>query len=99
MMDAVKKGGNRQELHEKIRIHSIAAGKKVKECGEANDLIERILADDAFCLSEEEISRSLKPENYVGRAPEQTEEFIAEYIKPMLDKYSGNMERKAELSV
>lgn len=99
MMDAVKKGGNRQELHEKIRVHSIAAGKNVKEEGGQNDLISRILADPSFGLSAEEIEKSLAPENYVGRAPEQTVEFINEYIRPLLKKYGDGLERRAELSV
>ena len=99
MMDAVKKGGNRQELHEKLRVHSIAAGKNVKEEGGKNDLIERILADPAFGLSAEEVEKSLTPEHYVGRAPQQVEEFIAEYIRPLLEEFSGDIERKATLAV
>lgn len=99
MMDAVKKGGNRQELHEKIRVHSIAAGKNVKEEGGKNDLIERILADPSFGLTREDIESSLTPEHYVGRAPQQTEEFIRDCIKPLLEKYDDRIERKAELSV
>ena len=99
MMDAVKKGGNRQELHERIRVHSIAAGKNVKEEGGKNDLIERILADPAFGLSAEEVEKSLTPEHYVGRAPQQVEEFIAEYIRPLLEEFSGDIERKATLAV
>ena len=99
MMDAVKKGGNRQELHERIRVHSIAAGKNVKEEGGKNDLIERILADPSFGLTAEEVEKTLTPEHYVGRAPQQTEEFINEYIRPLLDEFSGEIERKAALSV
>ncbi len=99
MMDAVKKGGNRQELHERIRVHSIAAGKNVKEEGGKNDLIERILADPAFGLSAEEVEKSLTPEHYVGRAPQQVEEFISEYIRPLLEEFSGDIERKATLAV
>ena len=99
MMDAVKKGGNRQELHERIRVHSIAAGKNVKEEGGKNDLIERILADPAFGLSAEEVEKSLTPEHYVGRAPQQVEEFIAEDIRPLLEEFSGDIERKATLAV
>ena len=99
MMDAVKKGGNRQELHERIRVHSIAAGKNVKEEGGKNDLIERILADPAFGLSAEEVEKSLTPEHYVGRAPQQVEEFIAVYIRALLEEFSGDFERKATLAV
>ena len=99
MMDAVKKGGNRQELHEKIRVHSIAAGKAVKEEGAPNDLIERILNDESFGLTREEIEKTLTPESFVGRAPEQTEEFINECIKPLLEKYADRVQRKTELFV
>jgi len=86
-------------LHERIRVHSIAAGKNVKEEGGKNDLIERILADPAFGLSAEEVEKSLTPEHYVGRAPQQVEEFIAEYIRPLLEEFSGDIERKATLAV
>lgn len=84
LMDAVKKGGDRQELHEKIRVHSMAAGRVVKEEGKPNDLIERIVADEAFGLTMEEIQKILKPENFIGRADRQVEEFIEEYINPVL---------------
>ncbi|MEE1013642.1 MAG: adenylosuccinate lyase, partial [Clostridia bacterium] len=84
LMDAVKKGGDRQELHEKIRVHSMAAGRVVKEEGKPNDLIERIVADEAFGLTMEEIQKILKPENFIGRADRQVEEFIVEYINPVL---------------
>ena len=98
MMDAVKKGGNRQELHEKIRVHSIAAGKNVKEEGGKNDLIERILADPAFDLSREEIDEIMKPEKYIGRSDVQVDEFISDYVNPVLEKY-GVGETNAELKV
>ncbi len=99
MMDAVKLGGDRQELHEKIRVHSQAAARAVKEEGKPNDLIERILADDSFGLSREAIEGILKPENFIGRAPQQTEEFIAEYVNPILSKYADETGLKAELTV
>lgn len=99
MMDAVKLGGDRQELHEKIRVHSQAAARAVKEEGKPNDLIERILADDSFGLSREAIEGILKPENFIGRAPQQTEEFIAEYVKPILSEYADETGVKAELTV
>ncbi len=99
MMDAVKLGGDRQELHEKIRVHSQAAARAVKEEGKPNDLIERILADDSFGLSREAIEGILKPENFVGRAPQQTEEFIADYVNPILSKYADETGVKAELTV
>ena len=86
MMDAVKKGGDRQELHEKIRQHSMAAGAVVKVEGGKNDLVDRIAADPAFMTTKEEILAILKPANFVGRAPEQTADFLSEVIKPILDK-------------
>ena len=99
MMDAVKKGGDRQELHEKIRIHSQAAAAVVKEEGKPNDLVTRIANDSSFGLTEEEINAVLKPENFVGRAPEQVVEFIDGYVKPAIEKYSGDLGIKAELRV
>ncbi|HEX9061577.1 MAG TPA: adenylosuccinate lyase [Clostridia bacterium] len=97
MMEAVKKGGDRQELHERIRTHSMDAGKKVKIDGEANDLIERISNDKIFSMNKEEIVAVLKPENYVGRAPQQVEEFIADFVSPLI---SGNdMSGEVELNV
>ncbi len=85
MMDAVKKGGNRQELHEKIREYSMIAGKHVKEEGLDNDLCDMILADPMFMITKEELDAILQPENFTGRSEQQTEEFIAECIKPILD--------------
>ncbi len=85
MMDAVKKGGNRQELHEKIREYSMVAGKHVKEEGLDNDLCDMILADPMFMITKEELDAILQPENFTGRSEQQTEEFIAECIKPILD--------------
>ena len=99
MMDAVKRGGNRQELHERIRVHSMAAGKVVKEEGGDNDLLERIAADPIFGVTLEELREILKPEKYVGRAPKQTEEFLAECVAPVLEKYAGLGEQKAEINV
>ncbi|NLW65245.1 MAG: adenylosuccinate lyase, partial [Clostridiales bacterium] len=89
MMDAVKKGGNRQELHERIRVHSVAAGAVVKEQGLPNDLIERIAADPLFGLTEEEITGNLDASAYVGRAPEQVTDFLSENVKPLLERYSS----------
>lgn len=86
MMEAVKRGGDRQEIHERIRVHSMEAAKKVKQEGKSNDLIERIAADPAFKINLDELKSVLKPENYIGRAPQQVEEFIREYVKPVLDK-------------
>jgi adenylosuccinate lyase len=85
MMDAVKKGGDRQELHEKIREYSMIAGKHVKEEGLDNDLCDMILADPMFMITKEELDAILQPENFTGRSEQQTEEFINELIKPILD--------------
>ncbi len=84
MMDAVKKGGDRQKLHERIRVLSMEAGRTVKEEGKENDLLERIAADPAFGLSLEELKGYLKPEAYTGRAKEQTEEYLSRYVEPLL---------------
>lgn len=99
MMDAVKKGGNRQELHEKIRTYAMEAGKRVKEEGLDNNLIELILADPAFGLKREEIESSLVPENYTGRSSEQVTEFLDECVRPVLEKYSGMTHEQAEINV
>jgi adenylosuccinate lyase len=84
MMEAVKKGGDRQELHERIRVHSMEAGKQVKQFGLQNDLVKRIAADSMFGLTEEEILKVMEPSNYIGRAPEQVEEFIENIVRPKL---------------
>ncbi|SEF46727.1 adenylosuccinate lyase [Caloramator fervidus] len=85
LMEAVKKGGDRQELHEKIRVHSMEAAKMIKEYGCANDLIIRIANDEAFNLSKEEILSTLNPQNYIGRCKEQVEEFLKEIVEPVLN--------------
>ncbi len=99
MMQAVKKGGNRQELHEKLRSHSIEAARLVKEQGLENDLVERISADKDFMLSKEEIEEILKPENFVGRSIEQVERFLSSYILPILDDNKNILGENADLSV
>ena len=99
MMQAVKKGGNRQELHEALREHSLAASRVIKEEGGENDLIDRIAGDSRFMITKEEIMAVLKPEHYIGRSKEQVEEFLAEWVRPVLDKNRGVMGEKAELSV
>ena len=98
MMEAVKKGGNRQELHERLRLHSHAAAAKVKLEGGANDLIERIAADDAFPVTKEEIESALDPSLYIGRSASQVDEFIKEVANNVIEKYCKE-EIKAELSV
>ena len=99
MMDAVKKGGNRQELHERIRQHSMAAAAKVKVEGEKNDLVQRIAADEVFGLSESEINSILDGKNFIGRCPEQVDEFVDEFIAPVLEAYKNEIGLHAELKV
>lgn len=100
MMDAVKKrGADRQQLHERIRVHSMAASKVIKEEGGENDLLQRIAADDAFGVTLEELENILQPEKYTGRAKEQTEDFLNEYVYPALEKYSDIESDKPEINV
>ncbi len=99
MMRAVEKGGDRQVLHEALRQHSIAAAAVVKEQGGENDLVKRIAADPLFKITEEEIMSVLKPANYTGRAPQQTEEFLQECVFPVLEKNKELLGEHVELSV
>ncbi len=100
LMKAVKAGGNRQELHEAIRVHSVAAGNAVKSEGKPNDLIARIAGDPQFNLSEKELLSELEPSKYIGRAPEQVTEFITDHIKPRLEQLQGENDAAApELKV
>ncbi len=99
MMDAVKAGGNRQELHERIRVHSMAASKVIKEEGGENDLLERIAADPAFGVTLEQLHAIISPEKYVGRAPQQTEDFINNEVKNALKPYENMDNYKAEINV
>ena len=99
MMSAVKKGGDRQELHEKIRVYAQQAAKVVKEEGGKNDLIERICADESFGLNAEEIEAILRPEDFTGRSAEQVEEFLTDIIEPILKENENLLGEKAELSV
>lgn len=98
MMKSVKKGGNRQELHERLRTHSHAAAAKVKLEGGANDLIDRIAADDAFPLTREEIEAELDPSLYIGRSASQVDEFLENVVAPVLARLYGG-EVKSELKV
>ena len=98
MMESVRRGGNRQELHELLRVHSHAAAAKVKLEGGANDLIERIANDGAFPLTKEEIEKELEPSQYTGRSASQVTEFLADVIAPILKRYEGD-EITAELKV
>lgn len=100
MMDAVKyRGADRQVLHEKIRQHSMAASRVIKEEGGENDLLERIAGDDAFGVTLEDLEKILQPEKYTGRAKEQTEDFLEYEVKPVLEKYSDIQDEKPEINV
>ncbi len=99
LMEAVKKGGDRQELHEKIREYSMLAGARVKDEGLNNDLLERIAEDDTFGLTLEDIKNLLKPSDYIGRSAEQTQELVDEYIKPIIVKYKKEIGGEVELRV
>lgn len=99
MMNAVLKGGDRQELHEKIRRHSMAAGAVIKEQGGECDLLQRIADDPSFGLSLDELQGIMNPADYVGRAPAQTMEYLSETVRPMLEKYKNEIEATAELNV
>ena len=99
MMDAVKAGGDRQELHERIRTLSMEAGKNVKEKGMDNNLLELIAADPAFGLSLEELLKTMEPSRYVGRAPQQVDEFLGEVVNPILDANRGDLGMTAEINV
>lgn len=99
LMDAVKAGGDRQELHERIRIHSMEAGKAIKEEGKENDLLERIANDKAFHRSLEELYALMDPKNFVGRAPQQTIEYFQECIDPILTKEKDVLGIHANINV
>ena len=99
MMDAVKAGGDRQELHEKIRTLSMEAGKNVKVNGQENNLLELIAADPAFNLTLEELQKTMDPIKYVGRAPKQVEEFLEEVVNPILEENKEVLGMKAEIFV
>ena len=99
MMDAVKAGGDRQELHERIRELSMEAGRNVKVEGKDNNLLELIAADPSFNLSLEELKKTMDPMRYVGRAPEQVEEFLNEVIRPILEENRDCLGMKAEINV
>ena len=99
MMDAVKRGADRQELHERIRVHSMAASRVVKEEGGENDLLERIAADPIFGVTMEELEEIMLPEKYVGRAPQQTEDFLNHEVASALQKYEDLKVEQAEIIV
>jgi adenylosuccinate lyase len=98
LMEAVKRGGDRQELHERIRLHSMEAAKQVKIHGNKNDLMERIAEDSVFGMNIDEILLVMKPDNYIGRAPQQVEEFIIKQVQPFLERINTD-DIKVELKV
>ncbi len=99
LMEAVKRGGDRQELHESIRLHSIEAAKQVKLEGKPNDLLDRILNDPTFGLTREEIQELLNPIKFVGRAPQQVDEFLEEYINPIISENRELLGLEVDLKV
>ena len=98
-MDGVKRGGDRQELHERIRTHSMEAARRVKQGDGVNDLMERIATDPAFGMTLPELEALLEPSRYVGRAPEQTAEFLESEIAPMKEKYREDLGVQVEINV
>ena len=99
MMDAVKAGGDRQELHERIRELSMEAARNVKEKGRDNNLLELIAADPAFNLSIEDLKKTMEPSRYVGRAKEQTEAYLDKVIRPLLEENKELLGVRAQISV
>ena len=99
MMDAVKAGGDRQELHERIRELSMEAGRNVKEKGLDNNLLELIAADDVFNLSIEDLKNTMDPSKYVGRSREQVDAFLKNVIRPILEENKDLLGVKAEINV
>jgi adenylosuccinate lyase len=99
IMEGVTKGGDRQELHERIRMHSMEAGKNVKVEGKDNDLIERILADDYFNIDKTRLTEILDPKNFIGFAADQTVDFIKEEVQPIIDANKELLGLKADLHV
>lgn len=99
LMDAVKRGGDRQDLHERIRVHSLAAAKHVKADGGECDLIDRLASDKAFNVTVQELEAVLEPENFIGCAPMQTYDFLKSVVKPLLEKYSGIQRKEVEINL
>ena len=99
MMDAVKAGGDRQELHEKIRVLSMEAGRHVKEEGRENDLLDLIAADPSFSLSEEDLQKCMDPSRYTGRSAYQVDRYLSETVYPLLDRYKELLGVKADIQV
>lgn len=99
MMDAVKAGGDRQELHERIRELSMEAGRNVKVEGKENNLLELIAADPAFNLTLEDLQKTMDPKKYVGRAPRQVTVFLRDVVQPVLEANKELLGMKAEINV
>ena len=100
LMDAVKRGGDRQELHERIRVHSLEAGRNVKELGLTNNLLDLIVGDPQFGLTRAELTAHMEPSRYIGRCPEQVTDFLAEYVRPVLETHPNAISEQAvELKV
>src|SRR5262249_28914126 len=97
MMAAVRAGGDRQELHEQIRVHSHAAGDRIKRHGEANDLLDRLRGDAHF--AKVDWASVLNPADYIGRAPHQVDEFLAEVVKPLLARYADRGDLDSSVNV
>ena len=98
LMECVKRGGNRQELHEKIRVHSMEAGKQVKIYGKNNDLIQRLKGDPAFAEVISSVDGLLDPKKYVGRAPEQVSEYVRS-LRPIFNKYKDQLHMENTIKV
>lgn len=99
MMDAVKRGGNRQDLHERIREHSMAAGKRIKEEGLENDMVDRIAGDPMFGMTREQILEHLDPSAYIGRCPSQVDEFLSVCVRPAIAPYLTGEDVKVEINL
>ncbi len=99
MMDAVKHGGNRQELHERIRELSMQAGENVKKKGLDNNLLELISEDEGFCMSKEELDKAMDPALYIGRSSLQTERFVSDIIDPIRARYADKLGATAQINV
>jgi adenylosuccinate lyase len=99
LMAAVQAGGDRQELHERIRRHSLAAGEQVKLHGQPNDLLHRLQGDPAFSTLTLDWEKLMNPSQFTGRSPEQTEQFVREVVEPIRSRYRGDLDEPVELKV
>jgi adenylosuccinate lyase len=99
LMEAVKAGGDRQELHERIRVHSMEAARRVKQEGLDNDLIDRICCDTVFHMEKGRIQSILQPENFIGRSPQQVDEFVNEYVNTVIDNNQDMLGVNTDINV